>query len=198
MLCFPGRGRGPSIVPTYITLHQRNAHALLTPHPFTSPDRLPSLHPSLPSIQHTAQRKLLPFLSPHPSPTRYSCPHCAGRTAAGLPQFGGQRSKCLHRGVVRTAQTTVPRTEHTQPSVAEHFRSFLCRVMTPHHVSCVEVPEARWLQRSPVGWGLSHTRCLHLWSKQNSLDYNQPHVIVGKSNKLLHLTSEEVLASPLR
>lgn len=49
-----------------------------------------------------------------------------------------------------------------------------------------------------MGWGLSHTRCLHLWSKQNSLDYNQPHVIVGKSNKLLHLTSEEVLASPLR
>lgn len=153
MLCSPGRGRGLSVVPTCIALHQRNQRALLASHPFTSPDRPPSLHRSLPSIEYTAQRKPLPFLYPHPGPTRHSYPHCAGRrTVARLPQFGWQHS-------VSSPRRHAPCSDH---SAWERIDSTLrgrarLQSFTRCRISCVEVREAWWLQRSPVGWGLSHT-----------------------------------------
>ena len=109
-------------------------HLLLCIREINTPCSPPSpvLHPSLPSIQRTAQGKPLPSLYPRCSPACYSCPCCTGRrTATRLPQLGWQRSKHPHRGVIRISRPPWPGKEQTGPSGAEHSRTSLRRVVPP-------------------------------------------------------------------
>lgn len=49
-----------------------------------------------------------------------------------------------------------------------------------------------------VGWGLSHTCYLHLWSKKKSVGHNHCCLTLGKDDKVSRLTSKRLLALLLK